>query len=290
MEQLEARAVAEPQTELAEAARGQSIAVRQADVLVPEPAEDVVHPCAVVGVALEIAPVLDDQALVRRSVDVVDRATDRRQPAGDVRLAQAFRCDRQVGHRRESTEALTEHAPPIDAELRPDRLRVADDRVGAEVGQVLGLGVGCRARELRADRCRPTGPPLIKQDDPVVLERLLHPAGGRARRPGRLEPRPALEEHEVRPIQPVRMGDLSGEDGDARTVGTRVVERDGVLSLGQDRARDAIGGHDTAPHGVRAGQSVAMALFTNRALWQSGRRAASPCSALKNRRSNAPRG
>ena len=42
----------------------------------------------------------------------------------------------------------------------------------------------------------------------------------------------------------VGRGDLAGEDGDRLAVGARVVERHGVLALGEDRAGDAVGdGH-----------------------------------------------
>ena len=115
------------------------------NVLAVEPSMDVADPRPVVRVALEVALVHVDDAAVRRAVDVVDRAADRRQAAGDERLAQPLGRDRQVGHRGEAAEALAEHAPALDAELAPDRLRVADDRIRPEVGQVGGLGLGaCR--------------------------------------------------------------------------------------------------------------------------------------------------
>ena len=46
----------------------------------------------VLRVALEVALVALDDPPVRRGVDVVDRTADRRQPAGDERLAQARRA------------------------------------------------------------------------------------------------------------------------------------------------------------------------------------------------------
>ena len=42
----------------------------------------------------------------------------------------------------EAAEALAEDAPLLDPELLADRLRVAHDRVGPEVRQVLGLFLG----------------------------------------------------------------------------------------------------------------------------------------------------
>ena len=62
---------------------------------------------------------------------------------------QALRRDGQVGHRAEAAEALAEHAPrPAAGELLPDQFGVGDDRVGAEVGQVVSLlRAAPRARE-----------------------------------------------------------------------------------------------------------------------------------------------
>src|SRR5262249_11279303 len=104
-----------------------------------EAAEDVPDPFAVPGVALEIGPVLLDGATPRRGVDVIDGPTDRRQAAGDERLAQAGRGEREVAHGTEAAETLAENAPPIDAEFLPDQLCVADDAIRAQVGHVRGL-------------------------------------------------------------------------------------------------------------------------------------------------------
>ena len=52
-------------------------------------------------------------------------------------------------------------------------------------------------------------------------------------------PGPPWRKSEIRPIEPVRVGDLAGEHADRRAVRLRVVERDDVLAFGQDRARDA---------------------------------------------------
>jgi hypothetical protein len=117
---LEAGAVAEFEAKLEEAARGEPVAGREPDVLVVEPVEDVPDPFAVPRVAPEVGPVLLDRAGPRRGVHVIDGPADRRQAAGDDRLAQAFRGKREVGHRAEAAEALAEDAPPIDAEFVPD--------------------------------------------------------------------------------------------------------------------------------------------------------------------------
>ena len=145
MQELEAGAVAEPHPELAEAARRESVAGREAHVLVLQSAEDLADPRSVVRIALEVAPVRHDQPLVRRAVDVVDRPADRRQAAGDEGLAEALGRDRQVRHRGEATEALAEHAPAVHAELLTDVLGVAHDRIRPEVRQVRRPGLrACR--------------------------------------------------------------------------------------------------------------------------------------------------
>ena len=75
MQELEARAIAEPQPELAEASRSEAVAAGQPDVLVVQPADDVVEAGTVVRVALEVLTVL------RRSV--ADTSPHRcRRPAG----------------------------------------------------------------------------------------------------------------------------------------------------------------------------------------------------------------
>ena len=200
VEQLPAGTVAEPHAELPEPAGGQALARVEQERLVVESSMDVADPGTVLRVALEVALVHVDDAAVRRGVDVVDRAADRRQAAGDERLAQPLGRDRQVGHRGEAAEALAEHAPALDAELAPDRLGVADDRIRPEVGQVVGLRLGRVARDDPADRRRSAGPALVEQQHAVVAQRRgpSSPwAGGRARR---LDARSALEEEEIRPI------------------------------------------------------------------------------------------
>ena len=108
----------------------------------------------------------------------------------------------------------------------------------------VGLVLRCLAGDLRSDRRRAARPTLIEEEDPVVLDGPLHPAGRRARRPGRFDPGAALEEEEIRARRAVRRGDLAREDGDPRPLRPPVVERDGVLALGQDRAGHTVGrGH-----------------------------------------------
>src|SRR5262249_49785874 len=145
---LEAGAVAEFEAKLEKAARGEPVAGREPDILVIEPTQDVTDTFAVSRVALEIGPVLLDGPTPRRGVDVIDGPTDRRQAAGDERLAQAGRGEREVGHGTEAAETLAEDAPPLDAEFLPDQFRVADDAIRAQVGHIRGLLLRRRARDV----------------------------------------------------------------------------------------------------------------------------------------------
>src|SRR5262249_16685625 len=128
------------------------------------------------------------------------------------------------------------------AELAPDPLRVADDRVHAEVGEVIGLLLGGQVVE-RADRRRAPRPALVEEQHAVVLERARDPArrGRRPHRTSRFEAAGALEEDEERPLAAVGVCDLAREGGDALAVRPRVVERDRELVLGEDEPGAAIG-------------------------------------------------
>lgn len=242
--QLEARAVAEPEPELAEPTCGQTFAGRHANVLVLEPAKDVPDVRPVVRVPLEVSAAAPDQVPVGGAIDVVHGAPDRAQSARDERFPKALGSDRQVGHRREPAKALAEHAPAVDAKLLADPFCVADDRVRPEMGQVRSLGLRRLPRDVGPDRCRPTGPALVEQEHAIVLDSTLHPARQRACRPGGFHAWPTLEEDEVRAIDPVGRGHLPGEDGDRTARGVGVVERHCVFALGQDCSWDTVGdGH-----------------------------------------------
>ena len=237
VEQLEPGAVAEPQTELPEAAHGELVTGSEQDRVVLQAAVDLADPRAVLRISLEIALVLLDQTHIRGAVDVVHGPPDRGEAAGEERLAEPVGRDRQVGHRCEPAETLPEHAPALHAQLLADQLRIPDDRIRAKMGQVRRLGGRGLAGDL-VHRRGPPGPPLVQQQDPVVLQRSGHPAGRRAGRPRGLEAGTALEEQEIRPGRAVGIGDLPGEDGQPWPVGAGVVERDRVLTLGEEGARD----------------------------------------------------
>ena len=99
------------------------------------------------------------------------------QPTGDEGLPDAVRRERQVGDGAHAAEALPEHAPRLAGQLAPDQLGVEHDAVGAEVGQVVGLGL--RRSEpgqgLPVRRGGPAGAALVEQQDPVVLQRPVQP-------------------------------------------------------------------------------------------------------------------
>ena len=245
MQELAAGAIAEPHPELAEAAPRESVAGREAHVLVLQATEDLADALSIVRIALEVAPVRHDQPLVRGAVDVVHRPADRRQAARDEGLAEALGRDRQVRHRGEATEALAEHAPAVHTELLTDVLGVAHDRIRAEMREVRGLIFGSVARDHGTDRRRPPRSTLIQQQHPVVSEGTLHPASRWTRGSGRLESRAALEVEQVWAVATVRRGDLAGEDRDPRPIRTAVIERHVVLALRERRTWYAI--RDRAP-------------------------------------------
>ena len=198
---------------------------------------------SILGIALVVGVVLGARPLVRRAVDVVRVPFERGQAAGDERLGQALRRLRQVVDDAEAAEALAEHAPLLDPELGADRLGVADDRVGPEVGQILGLVLRGHVRE-RPDRSRAAGSALVEEQQPVVLERALPPRlVDQLQEARRLETRPALEVDEPRPVVVLvrRSDDLAREDGDRRAARLRVVERQFELMLGEDEVRRAVG-------------------------------------------------
>jgi hypothetical protein len=121
---------------------------------------------------------------------------------------------------------LAEHAPALDPELAPDRLGVADDRVGAEVRQVLGLLLRRHPGEL-ADRGRPARAALVEQQHPELLQGAFEPGRGhRSQRPRRLVPGAALEEDEPWQVVPLAVDrdDLAREHGQLACARIAVVD------------------------------------------------------------------
>src|SRR5437660_5873425 len=122
-------------------------------------------------------------------------------------------------------------------------LSISNDRVGAEVGQALGVSLRVRARS--AVWRRPAGAALVEHENAIVAQRTAEP--GRSRWPRDrarcLVSRTPLDVHQVRPVAPVVGGNLAGEHLDLLAPWTVVVERDGAR----------VAGHQ---HGHRSGLSL----------------------------------
>lgn len=166
-------------------------------------------------------------------VDLIGMAPDRRQPAGDVDLAQPFRVPRQVVQRAEAAERLAQQAPAPRPEVLPERLGVGHDRVGAEVTEVLRVGrwVGRRAAVRRGE----PSATLVEQHHPVVLQRSLQPGRVRRRhtRSWRLLTRATLQVDEERAVRAAVRRDDTCEDLDGPAIRIGVVERDVDDVVGQ---------------------------------------------------------
>ena len=199
------------------------------------------------GIPLVVRFVLGCHRAIGAPVNVVGGDGQARQAAGDVRLAQAVRRERQVGDRAEPAEALPEHAPGRAAgQLAPDELGVQHDAVGAEVGQVISLGLGrAQARQrLPGGGGGPAGAALVQQQYPVVGQRPVQP-GVPALRPLRPEAGSALQEQQPRQVGAGQVGghDLAGEHLDLLSVRPAVIQRDGEQVIGQHGAGLAVAHH-----------------------------------------------
>jgi len=161
--------------------------------------------------------------------------------------ASAARCVRQVGDGAEAAEALAEDAPrPPPGEPAPDQLGVGHDRVGPEMGQVVGLGPGVPevGQGAPVGGGGAPGPALVEQQHPVVLQRPVQPAlppGG----PQRAEPGTALQVQQPRQVGRglVRRDHLSGEDLDLLAARPGVIQRHGEGVVDQDGSRLVVRGH-----------------------------------------------
>ena len=163
-------------------------------------------------------------------------AVERWQAAGDECLGQTVRGLREVRDGAETAEALAEDAPTLHAELLSDQLGVADDRVGPEMRQVLGLLLRAHPRK-RADRSRAAGAALVEEQEPVVLERPRPPGlGDELEQARRLRAGPALEEDEPRQVVVLAAGldHLAGEDGDLLAATLLVIQGRLELVLDED--------------------------------------------------------
>ena len=141
MHPLEPVAGPERDAELLEPPRGEPPTARQPDFVRGQIVHDLPRPRLIVRITLEVEPVLPAQPAIGRRVDVVHRPIQRRQPAGDERLAQAARRGRQIMHDAKAAEALPQDAPLAlrPQQLAADELGVSHDVVGAEMRHVVGL-------------------------------------------------------------------------------------------------------------------------------------------------------
>ena len=231
--------VAHPEhlSELTEPSPRQPIAAGEMHDIVVEALMQRQRPLAVGRIPLVVAAVALEHALVRAGVDVVDARPEGRDATGDERFLQPFGRQRQVRDHAHAAEALPEHAPALDAQLAADPLGVADDRIGAEVREIVGLLLRAHSGE-RSDRRRAAGATLVEHQDAELPQRPIHPAGivRAACRARRLESRAALEVHEQRPLPAIRVGELAREHRDPFAGLVVVIERDLERMLDNDQA------------------------------------------------------
>jgi hypothetical protein len=238
-----AGAHAEQLAELTEAAAGQSVSRGQVHILGGQAFQDRANAVVVLRIARVERAVLLPDALVRRAVDVVGMPLQRRQAARDVRARETFGGARKICHDAEAAEALAEHAPALDAELAPDRLRVEDNRVGAEMREVLGLLLRGHAGEV-AGGSGTTGAALVEQQHPELLQSTLEPGLGHSQERARgLVAGSALEVDEPGQVVPLALDghDFAREHGQLRPVRISVVDRKLELVLAEDEPRGAVG-------------------------------------------------
>ncbi len=172
-------AAAEEDAQGLERLDGEPVAVRQHDRLVGEQMlGDAPGALDVLRVAVVVRGDLAFDTGVRGAVDLVGVDGEGRQPAGEERGAQPLGRGGQVPHGAEAAEALAEDGPGGAAgEPRPDGLAVADDDVGAEVREVVGLGAGAatQGERLAVGGRGGAGAALVEQEDPVLLQRPAEP-------------------------------------------------------------------------------------------------------------------
>ncbi len=239
---VRAAARAEQQTERLERPHGQPSATGQLRGRGGQVLGDPPHRLDVLRVAGVVRGILAGHPRVGRPVHVGRAAAQPRQSAGDHGLAHALGGQREVGEGAEAAEALPEQAPlsPLAEQLAPDQLGVADDRVGPEAGEVVGLlGRAAAQRQgLPGRRGRAPGAALVEQQDPVVVQGPVQPAVP-AQRPARPAARAALEVEQPGQVGVLlaRRDHLAGVDLDPLALRRRVVQRQLEEMVGQDDAR-----------------------------------------------------
>ena len=212
---------------------------RQQQLVIVDLALQVAQPRAVARVALEISAVALERPPVGVRVVLVDGIAKWREAAGEKRLSQAVRGQRQIRGHAEPAEALPEHAPALHAELPPDPLGVADDRISSEMREVVRLLLRAHPGE-GSDRRRAARSALIEHQHAELPQGPVEPRPDRwgcACGRGASDPGPALEVDEKRPIPTLGVGDLAGEHRDPRTASIVVIEWDLERVLDRDQSR-----------------------------------------------------
>lgn len=135
----------------------------------------------------------------------------------------------------------------------PDQLTVADDRVGAEMGEIPGLfrGAAAQRQGLAVGRGGAAGSALVEEEHAVFVERAVQPAVT-AHRTVRAAAGPALEVDQ--PGEPLALGtrflrgdDLSCVKPDQLALGSLMVERYVEVIVGEEQFRLTDGRHGARP-------------------------------------------
>ena len=227
---------------------------------------DPAGPADVLRIAVVVGLDLARDARIRGAVDLVRRGVQGGQTAGDQNGRQPFGRGGEIAGGAESAEALAEHGPGGAAgQSLPDVLAVADDRIGAEVRQIVGLLARSAAQRqgLPVGRGGEAGAALVEEEHPEFLERPAQP-GLPADEPAGAEAGTALQVHQPRQIR-VRLGTGDGLacvqlDPLPRRVG--VIQRNVEVVVGEDDAGLAIAGQECScsrspPSGRPCGDSSA---------------------------------
>jgi len=165
----------------------------------------------------------------------------------------------EVVHGAAAAEALAEDGPAGAAgDLGADRLAVADDRVGPEVGEVVGLFGGAAAQRQGLAVCGRgvAGAALVEEQDAVLLEGAAQP-GRLAHETVRPEAGAALEIDQPRQVllRLVARDDLAGVELDRLPRRVVVVEGHGEVAVGEDDSGLAVrGGQQVSRDGRVSGR------------------------------------
>ncbi len=205
---------------------------------------DAAGPFDVLRVAGVVRADLAFDARVGGPVDVVGVGVEGGQAAGDDRGAHSLGGEGEVRHRAEAAEALAEDGPGGPARHHgADGLAVADDSVGAEAGEVVGLlgGGAAQGQRLPGGGRGTSRAALVEEEDPVVLQGTVEP-GLTSDETVRPEAGAALQVHQPGQIlpRPVACDGLTGVQLDGLAARVGVVEGHGEVAVGENDAGLAV--------------------------------------------------